>query len=90
MPQKDWSLYIIETECGKLYTGISKDAQKRFQDHKDSPKGAKFLRGFKPKKLVFTQEGLTRSEALKLEIRVKKLTRAQKLALIKSGSLPFS
>lgn len=90
MSKKDWSLYIIETECGKLYTGIAKDPDKRFQEHLDSPKGAKFLKAFRPKEIVYLQSGLERSQALKLETKIKKLSRAQKLALVESAKPPSS
>lgn len=89
MPKnKEWSIYIIETECGKLYTGIAKDPEKRFEEHLNSPKGAKFLKAHKPRKIVFKKAKLDRSQALKLEAKIKKLTRAQKLKLIDSGQLP--
>lgn len=85
LSENQWSLYIIETECGKYYTGITKDVEKRFEEHRDSPKGAKFFRSATPKKLVYTQTGLNHSQALKLEIHVKKLTKPQKTKLIKLG-----
>ena len=92
MPAKenDWSVYIVETECGKLYTGIAKDVEKRFQEHLGSKKGAKFFRSATPKKIVFKHAKLSRSEALKIEDKIKKLTREQKLKLIEAGKFPFA
>lgn len=92
MPEKDndWSVYIVETECGKLYTGIAKDVEKRFQEHLGSKKGAKFFRSATPKKIVFKHDDLSRSQALKIEDKIKKLTRQQKLKLIEAGKFPFA
>ncbi len=80
-----WNVYIIETECGKLYTGVATDIDRRFEEHKSSKKGAKFFRSARPKKIVYRLEGLERSLALRFEIKIKGLTRPQKLALISSG-----
>ncbi len=80
----DWWLYIISTESGLLYTGITKDLLRRFKQHSGKGPGAKFFRTSPPKEVVFTTGGLTHSEALKLERRVKKLNRDSKLKLIQS------
>ena len=79
----EWSVYIIQASNGNLYTGITKDVERRFNEHKDGVKGAKFFRSATPEKIVFRKEGLTHSEALKEELRIKKLKREQKMELIK-------
>ena len=85
-----YEVYIVETMSGKLYTGIAKDADKRFDEHlNDKRKGAKFFRSDPPKKILFRENGQNRSEASKLEARIKKLSRAKKIELI-SGSLKSS
>lgn len=78
-----WFVYIIETENGKLYTGITTDVERRFKEHKSDPKGAKFTKANPPKKILFTQEHPDRSSASKREAQIKKLTRPQKLILIR-------
>ncbi|MCO4754853.1 MAG: GIY-YIG nuclease family protein [Bacteriovoracaceae bacterium] len=79
-----WFLYIIETENNKLYTGITTDVERRFQEHLCEPKGAKFLKANPPKKVVYTEEYENRSEASKREAQVKKLSRKEKNLLIKT------
>lgn len=79
-----WYLYIIETENNKLYTGITTDVERRFNEHLNEPKGAKFLKANPPKRIVYTEEFENRSEASKREIEVKKLSRSQKERLIKT------
>jgi putative endonuclease len=81
--QSNWTVYIIETESGKLYTGITKDLEQRFAAHRDKPTGARFFRTSRPKKVVYIEELPNRSEATKREIAIKKLTRKQKMQLIR-------
>lgn len=78
-----WYLYIIENRLGHLYTGITKDVEKRFDEHQNSPKGAKALKGKGPLKLRFNLSLHSHSNALKAEHWVKQQTRANKLKLIK-------
>ena len=77
-----WIVYIIEAENGHFYTGITKNLERRFLEHTDSPKAAKFFRRSPPKKIAYFKEGFSHSEALKEERRIKKLTRPEKVVLI--------
>ncbi len=79
-----WSVYIIQTKKGKLYTGISTDTKRRFQEHL-SGKGAKYFRSDKPVKIVFEKAYPNRSLASKEEARIKSLKRSQKILLCKAG-----
>ncbi|WP_086023613.1 GIY-YIG nuclease family protein [Shewanella loihica] len=88
MPQEKlasttWSLYMIRCANGHLYTGITTDIDRRFKEHSDNgPKTAKYLRGKGPLTLVYHEQVGCRSDALKREIAVKRLTKTQKVALI--------
>jgi len=77
----DWFLYLVRCRNGHLYTGISTDVARRFAKHQ-AGKGAKYLRGKGPLELVYQQKIGTRSEALKAEIKVKKMSRQTKEKLI--------
>ncbi len=80
----DWFLYIVQTKKKRLYTGITTDVERRFEEHKSgSPKGAKFFRSDKADKIVRVEKHEDRSSASKREAAVKKLTRAEKLKLCK-------
>lgn len=81
-----WFLYIIETDVKKLYTGITTDVARRFEEHRFSKKGAKFFNTCNPLRVVHIETFETRSEASKREFLVKKMTRAAKLKLIKDNS----
>ena len=77
-------VYILECADKTLYTGITKDVQKRLNKHNESDKGAKYTRVRRPVKLVYTEDSADRSTASKREYAIKKLTRAKKLELINS------
>ena len=79
---KIWHLYIVECRDGTFYTGITDDIPRRMEQH-SSGKGAKYTRGRGPVQLRYQEECGTHSEALRREIEVKKLTRQEKLKLIK-------
>ena len=81
MKKKD-CVYILECNDGTLYTGWTNDIDKRFKAHNDG-KGAKYTKGRRPLKLVYLEELETKSEALKRENKIKKMTKDQKRQLIK-------
>jgi putative endonuclease len=84
-------VYILRTDKNTLYTGYTVNLQKRLQAHKSKAStAAKYLRKFKSFNLVYSEEFLTKSEALKREAQIKKLTKLDKENLI-SGfcSNPF-
>jgi len=82
-PQQ-WHLYMVRTADGHLYTGITTDVARRFEEH-SSGKGAKYLRGKGPLELAYTQEAGSRSEALKIELMVKKMSKPEKERLAAGG-----
>lgn len=76
-----WYLYLLRCANGDLYTGITTDVQRRLDQHANN-RGARRLRGQGPLQLVFSCPAGTHSRALRLEYRVKKLSRIQKEALV--------
>ncbi|MDP5032210.1 MAG: GIY-YIG nuclease family protein [Paraglaciecola sp.] len=78
-----WFVYIIENKFGHFYTGICKDMARRFNEHNSSgPKCAKALKGKGPLTLRYCCRMSDHSAALKMEIWIKKLTKADKLHLV--------
>lgn len=77
-----FSLYIVRCADDTLYTGIAADVEKRMAEHESSVRGAKYLRGRGPLRLEFAQAVGDRAVASVLEYRVKRLSRAQKQAII--------
>ena len=76
-----WFLYLVRSADNKLYTGITTDVARRFQQHQCG-KGAKALRGKGPLALAFYGEVGEYSLALRLEYRIKQLTKRQKERLV--------
>ncbi|QWF70368.1 GIY-YIG nuclease family protein [Methylomonas paludis] len=76
-----WLVYIIHCSDNSLYTGISTNVAKRFQQHA-SQKGAKYFRSCHPLQLVYLEAGHSRSSASRREAAIKKLNRQQKQQLI--------
>ena len=76
-----WFLYLIRTADNRLYTGISSDVAGRFCLHQVG-RGAKALSGKGELQLAFSKEVGERSLALRLEYRIKQLTKRQKERLV--------
>lgn len=80
-------VYILRCEDNTLYTGITTDVARRFAEHReDKVKGAKYTKAHKPKKIAAAWEAGTKSDASKLEYRIKKLEKAEKEKLISEFS----
>lgn len=82
-----WYLYLIRTPDNRLYTGITTDVERRFSQHQTG-KGAKALRGKGELTLAFSHLVGDRSCALRLEYRIKQLSKVQKEMLVE-GTLAF-
>lgn len=86
----DWFLYLIRCCDSTLYTGISTNVDRRFGQHQGKGNaGSKYLKGRGPLSLIFQKKLSSRSQALKVEHRVKRMSKASKERLIKTGDLPF-
>ena len=81
-----WSVYLLRCRGGALYTGIASDVARRLKEHRQG-RGAKFLRGKGPLRLVFKQVVGAKGLALRVEYRIKQLPKARKEALLKRKGL---
>ena len=77
-----WSLYIIEASDASLYTGVTTDIERRFGEHLQGRRGARFFNGRQPLRVVYREHGHTRSSACQREAEIKKLSRNDKQSLI--------
>ena len=78
---KKYYVYILLTERNTYYCGYTDDVEKRYKAHLEGI-GAKYTRANKPVKLLWTKEFDSKSEAMREEIRIKKLSRSEKEKLI--------
>ncbi|MBV1871699.1 MAG: GIY-YIG nuclease family protein [Gammaproteobacteria bacterium] len=80
---QNWFVYIIEASDNSYYTGITTDIERRFTEHLNGKRGAKYFNGRSPVKIIFSEANHDRSSASKREASIKSLSRAQKKQLIK-------
>ena len=74
-------VYLIECEDKSIYTGITTDVARRFNEHKNG-KGGHYTSSRQVVKILYTEKFKTRSEAQKREAEIKSWNRLQKLNLV--------
>jgi len=79
-PTSTWCVYLLQCSDGSLYTGITNDLDKRLKTHA-AGRGSKYVRSRLPFVLWYVVPVATRSEASKMEARLKREPRATKLQL---------
>jgi len=75
-------VYLILCKDRTIYTGITTDIKRRFQEHKGG-KGGHYTSSRKVIKVLYTENHQNRSSALKRESQIKGWRREKKLNLIK-------
>ena len=83
-PKEKWFLYILKCTDESLYTGITKDLERRFRMHLEG-RAARYTRTRRPLAMVYQETFRSRAEALIRECAVKALSKSKKLALIKTA-----
>ncbi len=81
----NWYIYLVRCCDGSLYTGITTDVEHRLSEHAGGA-GAKYLRGRGPLELVFQKKLGSRSLALGVEARIKKLPKIRKEELVRDNT----
>lgn len=71
-------VYILECSDGTFYTGYTSDLMRRLGEHNHGSKGARYTKARRPVKLIHHEEYKTRSEAMKRENEIKKLSHDEK------------
>ncbi|MBR5536112.1 MAG: GIY-YIG nuclease family protein [Clostridia bacterium] len=83
-------VYILRCENNYLYTGITTDVERRFREHSDGVgKGAKYTRAHKPLGVEAVWKAEGKSDASKMEHRIKKLKKDEKEKLIQDANADF-
>ena len=77
MDKRQWIVYLVRCSDESLYCGITKDLKNRLIAH-NSGRGAKYTRFRRPVELVGASSAMTKSDALKLEYRVKRVPAGSK------------
>ena len=80
-----WYVYVVRTRDGALYTGVTTDVARRIAEHRAGGRGARSLRGREPLEIVYRRRLGERSLALRVEWRLKRRPRSDKLEIVASG-----
>jgi putative endonuclease len=79
---KSWHVYIVQCSRGALYTGIALDVDKRIRQHNAAAGARSIMALGRPVRLVYKERYSNKSDALKREYHIKRLSRMDKLGLI--------
>ena len=74
-------VYLLRCSDGTFYCGWSTDPERRLGQHQ-SGTASRYTRTRRPVELVWTRECADRSEAMREEIRIKRLPARAKRALL--------
>lgn len=77
-------IYIVSCSDKTLYTGYTSNVAMRVKAHNTLPTGAKYTKARRPVKLVYSETFEDKKEAMRREHAIKKMSRAEKLAMIKA------
>jgi len=78
-------VYILECSDKTLYAGSAYNLEKRLYEHNNTRAGAKYTRGRRPVKAVYARKCKTLAQARKIEAQIKRLSRKEKIELIKTA-----
>ena len=76
-----WTLYVLRCGDDTLYTGVTTDVERRLAEHQ-AGRASRYTRGRLPVTLVYQERAATRSDALRREAAVKRMTRDEKTRLV--------
>lgn len=85
-----WQVYIIRGDDDRLYTGITTDIRRRWREHHQGRRGARYFRGRSPAELCYLESQPDQASASRREYAIKQLTRADKERLIAELPAPES
>ena len=77
----DWWVYMLRCADGSLYTGVTTDVLRRWQEHNGGPRGARYTRARRPVALVMCVAVPGRAAAGRLELKQKADSSEQKTAV---------
>jgi len=87
MEKDTWHVYMVRCSDGTLYTGITNDLNKRLEAHNSGRDGARYTKSRRPVALVYSEVAGSKSAAARLEYRIKKLPRVEKISLAEGATL---
>jgi len=83
-PKSQWFVYLARCADSSLYAGVTTDCQRRELEHNGQGKaGARYTKTRRPVQIVWSEPHPDRSSACKREAAIKKISRRDKLGLIR-------
>ncbi len=82
---EEYYTYMVHCSDGTFYTGWTVDPERRVRAH-NAGWGARYTKTRRPVRLVFLEKHLSRAEAMRRELAIKRMTHAAKLRLVARGS----
>ena len=80
--KKAWVVYVLRCNDDTLYTGITNNFEKRLVVH-NRGMGAKYTRSRRPVALSAVSDPMSRTDAMRLELKIKKVAKGKKVATLK-------
>jgi len=78
---EQWTVYILRCKDSTLYTGITKDVERRVKQHNDG-KGSKYIQSRRPVTVVYKEKKMGRANALVREAEIKHYSKEKKEQLV--------
>ena len=82
----EWIVYILRCSDGSLYTGVTNSLKRRIESHNRGT-ASKYTRSRRPVSLLATSAAMSRGDALRLEIMIKRLPKANKIDALKTPAI---
>jgi putative endonuclease len=79
----NWLVYLLKCSDNTLYCGVTNNLEKRLEAHKYG-KGSKYVRAHLPFSLIATSFMMSKSEAMRLEYKIKQASREDKIKMVTS------
>lgn len=87
MPDAEWVVYMLRCADGTLYTGVTRDLERRLRQHNgELVGGASYTRARRPVEVLWSETSESRSLAQRREASIKQLSRQQKMRLVRGSS----
>ncbi len=81
-------VYILRCADQTLYTWMTNNLDRRWWEHNEGNKWAKYTKARRPVELVWSSDGMTRNDAAREELRIKALSKQKKEQVIVSQNYP--
>lgn len=76
-------VYILECADATLYCGCTNNLKRRIYEHNNSKRAARYTRNRRPVVVIYSEQFETLKHARRREAEIKRLTRKEKLELVR-------